>query len=221
LNQLFGSARLYVNYFQPSFKLLSKTREGAKVTKRYHAPATPCERLLAREDVSDECKEQLRRTLASLDPVQLLSEIRAAQRLLAQLEVGVATTTAPADRGVSGFVASLSTAWRDGEVRPTHRKKASGPRTWRTRVDPFEKVWPLVEQWLNEQPGANAKDLFLRLQASTPEVFQPGQLRTLQRRVRAWRSEIARRLVLGVEQQCAKDVGVSMIIGAGCSSSLL
>jgi len=43
-----------------------------------------------------------------------------------------------------GAKASLSTAWRDGEVRPTHRKRATGPRTWRTRTDPFEKVWPLV-----------------------------------------------------------------------------
>jgi hypothetical protein len=51
LNRLFASARLFVNFFQPSFKLLSKTRDGAKVTKKYHLPATPCERLLAREDV--------------------------------------------------------------------------------------------------------------------------------------------------------------------------
>jgi hypothetical protein len=86
LNKLFASARLYVNFFQPSFKLLSKTREGAKVIKKYHPPATPCERLLAREDVSEECKEQLRGALALLDPVLLLSEIREAQRMLAQLE---------------------------------------------------------------------------------------------------------------------------------------
>jgi hypothetical protein len=86
------SARLFVNFFQPSFKLLSKTREGAKVIKKYHAPATPCERLWERKDVSDECKEQLRRTLAALDPVRLLSEIREAQGVLVQLEVGVANT---------------------------------------------------------------------------------------------------------------------------------
>src|SRR5215472_1072911 len=84
LNKLYTSARLFVNFFQPSFKLLSKTREGAKVIKKYHAPATPCERLLARADVSDECKEQLRQNLAALDPVQLLSEIREAQRTLVQ-----------------------------------------------------------------------------------------------------------------------------------------
>jgi len=218
LNLLYASARLYVNYFQPSFKLLSKTREGAKVTKKYHPPATPCERLLAREDVSDECKEELRRTLASLDPVQLLREIREAQRMLAQLEVGVASTATPAAPQLNGFVASLSTAWRDGEVRPTHRKRTSGPRIWRTRKDPFETVWPLVEQWLNEEPDANAKDLFLRLQASTSEGFQPGQLRTLQRRVRQWRSEIARRLVLGLEQQSERDTACGVVAGAGCST---
>ena len=218
LNRLFAAVRFYVNYFQPSFKLLSKTRDGVKVTKKYRPPATPCERLLAREDVSDECKEQLRRTLALLDPVQLLREIREAQRMLAQHEVGVARTVASGAQELDGFVASLATAWRDGEVRPTHRKKASGPRTWRTRKDPFEKVWPVVEQWLNEEAGANAKDLFQRLQASTPDAFQPGQLRTLQRRVRQWRSEVARRLILGVEQPSERDTACSMVAAGGCST---
>jgi hypothetical protein len=40
LNKLYTSARLFVNFFQPSFKLISKTREGAKVIKKYHPPAT-------------------------------------------------------------------------------------------------------------------------------------------------------------------------------------
>ena len=46
LAQLYGASRLYVNFFQPSFKLKSKTRDGARVSKTYHAPATPCDRLL-------------------------------------------------------------------------------------------------------------------------------------------------------------------------------
>jgi hypothetical protein len=208
VNKMYKSVRLFVNFFQPSFKLLSKTREGAKVIKKYHPPATPCERLLDREDVSAECKEQLRQTLAALDPVQLLSEIREAQRVIAQLEVGATNAdmaqSTPPDMAQStpplnGFVAGLSTAWRDGEVRPTHRKTTTGPRTYRTRVDPYEAVWPQVQSWLNEQPDANAKDLFLRLQESMPGAFPPGQLRTLQRRVKQWRSEIARQLVLGLE----------------------
>src|ERR1700687_2817494 len=47
LARLYGAMRLFVNFFQPSFKLAAKARNGAKVTKRYHPPATPCERLMA------------------------------------------------------------------------------------------------------------------------------------------------------------------------------
>ena len=45
--RLYASSRLHVNYFQPSFKLKEKRREGAKVIKRYHSPATPYERAMA------------------------------------------------------------------------------------------------------------------------------------------------------------------------------
>ncbi|HSU33682.1 MAG TPA: transposase family protein [Bryobacteraceae bacterium] len=198
LSNLHEIARVYVNFFQPSFKLKSKTREGAKVTKKYEKPATPYQRLLASERVTNECKEQLRRTFSALDPVQLLNQIREAQRVLAGLEVGGGgAVMAETDQELSRFVKSLSVAWQAGEVRPTHRKRFSGPRAWRTRLDPFEKVWPLVEQWLNEQPDITAKDLFCRLQVETLEPFTPGQLRTLQRRVKQWRTEIARKLVFG------------------------
>jgi hypothetical protein len=81
-------ARLYVNFFQPSFKLKSKTREGAKVIKKYHAPATPCEQLLADTRVGALVKEQLRREFAALDPVQLLSQIRQAQEEIVRLALG-------------------------------------------------------------------------------------------------------------------------------------
>jgi len=36
LGTLHEVARLYVNFFQPSFKLKSKVRNGAKVTKKYY-----------------------------------------------------------------------------------------------------------------------------------------------------------------------------------------
>ena len=87
LAQLHEVARLYVNFFQPSFKLKSKTREGAKVRKQYYPPATPSGRLLASDRVSSACKQQLRERFAALDPVEILRQIREAQRLLASLEV--------------------------------------------------------------------------------------------------------------------------------------
>lgn len=200
LGELHDVVRLYVNFFQPSFKLKSKIRVGAKVSKKYFLPATPYERILANDRVTNECKEQLRRTFSALDPVQLLNQIREAQRKLVHQEVGgQAENTAGSNEELSRFVKSLSTAWRDGEIRPTHRKKSSGPRAWRTRVDPFESVWPVVERWLDERPDANAKELFYRLQTELSVSFDPGQLRTLQRRIKDWRTAIARRLVLGVD----------------------
>ena len=75
-------------------------------------------------------------------------------------------------------------------------------------MDPFEAVWPQVQQWLNEQPDANAKELFLRLQGSMAGTFAPGQLRTLQRRVKHWRNEIARQLVLGLGSETEIDRGI-------------
>ncbi|WLA39711.1 hypothetical protein QNJ95_43905 [Bradyrhizobium elkanii] len=44
MGRLYAAARLYVNFFQPSFKLKEKRREGAKVIKRYHASLTPYQR---------------------------------------------------------------------------------------------------------------------------------------------------------------------------------
>ena len=45
LARLYSASRLFVNFFQPSFKLAEKTRVGAHVRKRYHPPETPCARL--------------------------------------------------------------------------------------------------------------------------------------------------------------------------------
>jgi transposase len=61
------------------------------------------------------------------------------------------------------------------------------PREWRTRVDPFAVVWPEVEEQLREAPELEALTLFEELERRYPGRFQPGQLRTLQRRVRVWR----------------------------------
>ena len=47
LGRLYQSAHLYVNFFQPSFKLAGKQRDGALMRRRYHPPLTPCQRLLA------------------------------------------------------------------------------------------------------------------------------------------------------------------------------
>ena len=73
---LHGAMRLYVNYFQPSFKLVEKTRNGSAVTRRYNSTATPCEEVLRYETVGIGTKARLKERLARLDPVALLHSIR-------------------------------------------------------------------------------------------------------------------------------------------------
>jgi len=41
LGKLHEVGCLYVNFFQPSFQLKSKRRQGAKVSRKYYPPATP------------------------------------------------------------------------------------------------------------------------------------------------------------------------------------
>lgn len=60
-------------------------------------------------------------------------------------------------------------------------------RHWRTRGDPFAKVWPEAESLLKGAPDLEALTIFEELQRRYPGEFQDGQLRTLQRRVRVWR----------------------------------
>jgi hypothetical protein len=87
--RLYAAARLYVNFFQPSFKLKEKRREGAKVIKRYHPPSTPCERALAHPKVAAAVKQRLRDQYRTLDPVALLAEIRAVRKSSAIASIAV------------------------------------------------------------------------------------------------------------------------------------
>lgn len=202
LSKLYTAARLFVNFYQPSFKLKDKVRNGAKIVKHYHPPQTPCARLLLSNAISDPAKTRLQAVTETIDPLQLLSQIRQFQQQLALLADGD-RQQAPIQQqdDLTHFLASLSTAWHDGEVRPTHTVKPKNPRHWRTRENPFEAVWPTICEWLEDNPDETGKALFQRLQVEYPSVFPDGQLRTLQRRLKAWRSHRARSLVFGDQSE--------------------
>jgi hypothetical protein len=188
---------LFVNFFQPSFKLAEKTREGAKVTKRYHRPATPCERLLADRRTPDVVRQRVAKMQAALDPVRLLREIRDAQQQLVAMADAPGTDSAPpTSTTLERFLAGLRTAWTAGEVRPTARPAAKATRE-RRRPDPFAATWPEVRAWFEAEPERTARELLERLQAAHPGVYPDGQLRTLQRRLKAWRRELAHVMVFG------------------------
>lgn len=68
---------------------------------------------------------------------------------------------------------------------PSELKK---PRTWRTRQDPFEEDWAGISQRLRDAPELEAKALFEDLLLSHPDRYDPGQLRTFQRKLKQWRA---------------------------------
>ena len=87
----------------------------------------------------------------------------------------------------AGMSARTAQKWQRGPL-PSETKKA---RTWRTRKDPFEEIWAevIVPLLKNDEKGKlQATTIFSELEERWPGGFSPGQLRTLQRRVRDWRA---------------------------------
>jgi hypothetical protein len=75
LNRIYNLLRLYVNYFQPTMKLVSKTRHGARVYRVYDKAETPYQRVLNSGAVTEAKKAELYATYSLLNPVKLLKQI--------------------------------------------------------------------------------------------------------------------------------------------------
>jgi hypothetical protein len=205
--RLYAAARLYVNFFQPSFKLKEKRREGAKVIKRYHSPSTPYERALAHPIVAEAVKERLREQYRTLDPVALLAEIRAAQEELGNRidcrAGGALRETAGRTSDVAAIAHSLSAEpatfarglgndLAHGEPRATHRRPK---RRYKKRVRMPSKLDPhvaLIKGWLAAEPQLTAITIVGRLAALHPDQFGKKQHSIVQRLLRVLRSSAQR-----------------------------
>jgi hypothetical protein len=206
--RLYAAARLYVNFFQPSFKLKEKRREGAKVIKRYHDPSTPYERALVHPMVTEAVKDRLRAQYRTLDPVVLLAEIRAAQEELGnridrraggalQASVGGRSdmvvhrlTAEPA-----AFARGLGNNLGHGEPRATHRRPK---RRYKKRVRMPSKLDPhvaIIAGWLAAEPQLTAIAIVDRLAGLYPDQFNRKQHSIVQRLLRAMRKSAAQRLI--------------------------
>lgn len=84
LDSLYDILHLYVNFFQPVMKLVSKERVGSKVKKQYDTAKTPYQRVVESHQVAEEVKQQLREQYASLNPAALLRTVQSLQDALWQ-----------------------------------------------------------------------------------------------------------------------------------------
>jgi hypothetical protein len=88
---------------------------------------------------------------------------------------------------------ALGTQLRRGQANRQYRHspRPKRPRTWRTRKDPFAAVGEELKIHLAQRPELTAKELLEWVQSRYPGQYTPGQLRTLPRRVKAWREQQA------------------------------
>ena len=196
LARLYAAARVHVNLFQPSFKLREKLRVGAKVTKRWHPPATPADRALASGRLDAESAARIQELRARADPVIALAAIRAAQVDLGQR---VDQRGAAAASGETPVVVDLATgvshAQKNGERRTIHRRPYRRVKPIPKRPSMLDPHRTEIEAWLEAQPDMTAVVVLARLRQRHPDRLADLHLRTVQRAVKVWREQQAKRVV--------------------------
>ena len=75
MNRVYDAVRMYINFFQPTMKLVSKTRFGSKVHRVYDTAQTPYQRLLRSGMVSEAKQSELAAIYVGLNPVQLRAQL--------------------------------------------------------------------------------------------------------------------------------------------------
>jgi len=75
LGRVYEILRLYVNFFQPTMKLWSKTRHGSKVRRVYSQAQTPYRRLLVSGVLTDDMNQRLAAVYAGLNPILLKQQL--------------------------------------------------------------------------------------------------------------------------------------------------
>ena len=75
LNHLYADLRLYINFFQPVFKLIAKEHLNEKTKKIYDIPSTPYRRVLASDLVPFQHKVRLTNLFVAANPVAFRANI--------------------------------------------------------------------------------------------------------------------------------------------------
>jgi hypothetical protein len=94
-----------------------------------------------------------------------LSDVRKAQQQLVDIaELPLVPPSVTAAPPIEEFSAGLRVAWKEGEVRPTARRKPKQKRG-RRRPDPLAKVTVHLRAWFTAKPWRTGRELLERLQA--------------------------------------------------------
>ena len=98
LNEIYDQVRLMVNFFHPSMKLLSKSRNGAKTTRHYDEPKTPHQRLMSSTDIPQPVKDSLTAQFDQLNPAEINRQMVRLQEKLITLTAKIARSSGATTR---------------------------------------------------------------------------------------------------------------------------
>ncbi len=109
LNKIWALQTFMTNFFNPQQKLISKVRDGAKVSKKYDVAATPNQRAQLHEHVTKQSKAALSKTYKDLNPAAIQRQIQA---LTGELLTLTTSKSAAAKRPVIAAAAARALANR-------------------------------------------------------------------------------------------------------------
>lgn len=119
----------------------------------------------------------------------MLRDIRPAQQRPADLaDLKSAADSIAAAPPIDLFLASLRTAWKEGASRQTDRPILKASDVVVALIRSFHAT-PKLRKWFKAEPWRSGAELLSRLQAEYPGAYPDKLLRTLQRRLKSWRSE--------------------------------
>jgi hypothetical protein len=182
LSALYRVARLYINFFQPSVKLISKTREGGHINKKYEKAKTPYKRVLELASITNKKKAELKKLFISLDPVFLLNEL---ERF--QIEFWN-TALKQTELIKSGTVADTNIPTPNPSKTKLKAKKLNQTIPHRPgRKSNLDEVWNEVCEELKRAPYLTSTEIMQMLNKRYPGKFRPTQRTTVSDKLRRWR----------------------------------
>lgn len=194
LSKLYATARLYINFFQPSLKLSSKERDGGNVRRRYEKAATPYSRICESSNIDSKTKKRLKQMFESLDPIVLLADLEMQQSCFWSTAVQV--QEGPAQKIFRKFV-SQSADGKGSKKTPTLRRPRRAGRAWtpplpyggekKGRKTSLDDVWDEVCSELDLNPSMVPRQVMALLEERYPSRFRKSQLSTVSDKLRLWR----------------------------------
>ena len=198
LDELYRALHWYVNYFQPSMKLVATQVEGRKIRRIYDAAKTPLQRVLLSGALSPSQQQELRTIGKAFDPLRLFQQVEQLQQATFRCEAGRSsagqptppTSLVPFDLAACAAELVLQEGSETGEVPHEEQKRASVLDWRRTSKDPFAGQWKQILTWVQANPTRSSGDILRELQSLYPRRYERSHLRTLQRGMRKIRTHL-------------------------------